>query len=143
MDLLDLVNLGVTKVYVLTHTLNDSLLKSLTDHGIGVWQVANNQTVGDGITVQSVYDGSLSGIVVNTQSITFAIVLGNDQQTSNFVNIIPNADFYVVKTPTNNYFDQKLVTFSLYQDYCDTNYGANKYGNFTIKQKDGTMIVNF
>ena len=93
--------------------------------------------------MQSVYDGSLSGAVVTVGEMMFAIALGNDEQTREFVQIQPNANFYVVKTPTPNYLEGNLVTFSLYQDYCDTNYGANKYGNFTITQKDGTILVNF
>ena len=139
----DFANVGMDCVFVLTPTLNDNVLKALTEHGIAVMQVESNQTIGESVTVQSVYDGALTGAVVNTGSITFAIVYGGEAQTNHFVDIIPNADFYIVPSPTQRYMQQNLTTFSLYQDYCVTNYGANKYGNFTITQKDGTIIVNF
>ena len=139
----EFADFGLSKVYNLTHFGNDRLTQALQSKGIPLHSVANNLTVGDGITVQSVYDGSLVGVVVKTQNITFAIVDGGEAQTNHFLDILPSADFYVVKTPTNNYLHPNLVTFSLYQDYCDTNYGANKYGNFTITQKDGTIVVNF
>jgi hypothetical protein len=115
----------------------------LMEQNIPVIQVANNQKFGDAITVQSVYDGALTGAVVNVGDIPFAIVFGGEAQTNHFVDLICDVNFYVVESPTQRYFDNKFVTFSLYQDYCVTNYGANKYGNFTITQKDDRIIVNF
>ncbi len=138
-----LVDVGVDKVYHLTPTVNAKVVEQLQSKNIPVTQVANNQTVGEGITVQSIFDGSLSGAVISTGEITFAMVYGNVTQADYFLDIIPSADFYVLSAPTERYFQQNLTTFSLYQDYCVTNYGANKYGNFTISQKDGTIIVSF
>lgn len=139
----DFAQLGIHKVYNLSHTDNDLLAKALSNHNVPVVQVANNQTVGLAITVQSVYDGALTGAVVNAGNMSFAIVLGGKAQTNHFVDLIPSVNFYVVQTPTQRYLDNNFVTFSLYQDYCVTNYGANKYGNFTITQKDDKIIVNF
>ncbi len=139
----DFVNLGMDKVYYVTHHVNDKVVQALHNKGIVVTQVANNQTIGQNITVQSIYDGALTGAVVKTGNVTFAIVCGGESQTNHFVDIIPNADFYILQTPTQRYLQRNLTTFSLYQDYCATNYGANKYGNFTITQKDDTIIVNF
>ena len=135
--------LGVDKVYNLSNKSPDKALDYMHNIGIPVVQVANNQTVGGNITVQSVYDGQLVGTVVRTGEICFAIVDGGQAQTEHFPTIIPMADFYLLNSPTNSYLQQNVVTFSLYQDYCATNYGANKYGNFTIAEKDGTIVVNF
>ena len=139
----DFSKLGVDKVYNLSHKSPNKALEYMHDLGIPVVQVANNQTVGNGITVQSVYDGQLVGVVVRMEELTFAIVDGSEAQVEHFQAIVPMADFYVMERPTANYLQQNVVTFSLYQDYCATNYGANKYGNFTIAQKDGTIVVNF
>ena len=142
-DVEEFASFGLDKVYNLSHFTNDNLDCALQSQGIPFKTVANNLTVGNGITLQSVYDGPLVGVVVQMQSLTFAIVEGNAMTTNNFLETFPTADFYIVKTLTDNYLQPHLVTFSLYQDYCDTNYGANKYGNFTITQKDGTIVVNF
>lgn len=139
----DFAQLAIDKVYNLSHTGNDVLTKALTEQNIPVIHVANNQKFGDAITVQSVYDGALTGAVVNVGDISFAIVFGGEAQTNHFVDLICDVNFYVVESPTQRYFDNNFVTFSLYQDYCVTNYGANKYGNFTITQKDDRIIVNF
>ncbi|MBQ8433974.1 MAG: ComEC/Rec2 family competence protein [Clostridia bacterium] len=139
----DFAKLGIDKVYNLSHTGNDLLTKALTEQNVPVIEVANNQKFGFDITVQSVYDGALTGALVRVGDISFAVVLGGEAQTNHFVDLIPSVNFYVVQTPSQRYLHNNFVTFSLYQDYCVTNYGANKYGNFTITQKDGKIIVNF
>ena len=136
-------SIGMDNVYFLTHHANDEIIYALQQKGVVVTQVANNQIVGKNVTVQSIYDGALAGVVVKSGDVTFAVVDGNQIQTNHFADVVPNADFYVIKTPTQRYLQPNIVTFSLYQDYCVTNYGANKYGNFTITQKDGTILVNF
>lgn len=142
-DISAFAHLGVDCVYTLTHYANDEISNALAQYDVPVTTLANNQTVGQNITVQSVYDGSLCGALVTANNLTFAVVVGNQTQSEHFVDIVPSAQFYVISTPPQRYFLQKLTTFSLYQDYYDTNYGANKYGNFTITQKDGTITVNF
>ena len=139
----EFAKLGVDKVYNLSNKSPDKVLEYMYQLGIPVVQVANNQTVGKNITVQSVYDGQLVGAVVRMGELNFAIVYGGEAQTEHFPNVMPTMDFYVVERPTKSYLQQNVVSFSLYQDYCGTNYGANKYGNFTIVQKDGTIVVNF
>ncbi len=135
--------LGVDKVYALSNHANDDVAKELAKYDLFVTTVAPNQTVGQNVAVQSVFDATLSGVVVTSNGMTFAVVVGDDIQATNFADIVSTAQFYVISTPTERYFTQNLTTFSLYQDYYDTNYGANKYGNFTITQKDGKIIVNF
>lgn len=135
--------LGVDKVYALSNHANDDVAKELAKYDLFVTTVAPNQTVGQNVAVQSVFDATLSGVVVTSNGMTFAVVVGDDIQANNFADIVSTAQFYVISTPTERYFTQNLTTFSLYQDYYDTNYGANKYGNFTITQKDGKIIVNF
>ncbi len=142
-DISAFARLGVDEVYTLTRQVNGTVSNQLAQYDVPVTVLANNQTVGHNITVQSVYDGTLSGAVVSTNNLTFAVVVGNQTQAEHFADIVPSAQFYVLKTPPKRYFLQNLTTFSLYQDYYVTNYGANKYGNFTITQKDGKIIINF
>ncbi len=139
----DFAKVGVDKVYNLSNKSPQKALEYMYSLGIPVEQVANNQTVGKNITVQSVYDGQLVGAVVRMGKLSFAVVCGGEAQTEHFLSIMPTMDFYVVEMPTKSYLQQNVVSFSLYQDYCVTNYGANKYGNFTIVEKDGTIVVNF
>lgn len=136
-------NLGVDKVYTLTNYANDDVAKELAKHDIFVSTVAPNQTLGQNITVQGVYDATFCGALVSSNGMTFAVVVGNQTQAERFAKIVPYAQFYVILSPSEGYFSQNLTTFSLYQDYYDTNYGANKYGNFTITQKDDKIIINF
>ncbi len=137
-----LVQLKVSKVYLLSSDANDVAKQSLQNHGVDVVSVKPNTAHGKGILVQSVYDGSLSGVIVEIGEITVALSV-NENTEDRFCQIFSSADIYALQSLSQSYIDKKLVTFSLYQEYCDTNYGANKYGNFTIGKKDGTIVISF
>ena len=133
----------VKKVYLLDTGGNDELGAFLAQRNVPVVRAQQNELLGNGITVQSVYDGGLSGVVVKTGKVSVAVVLGNEIKTKRFEQLRQDVGLYVV-TCAQEYFAQKgLKTVSYYQQNVFGNFGTNRCGNFTILEKSGTIQLNF
>ena len=133
-------NLPVDKAYALTESalgIQDALAK----YGIDTVYQPPNTEVDFGVTVRSVFNGTLVAVTVRVGKINVCLVTGKGDA----LNFITSADFYVLNGGVSayGYADANGATFSRYQSVCQDNYGANKYGNFTIKQKDDRIVFNF
>lgn len=136
-------NLPVSKAYVLDNSGNDEVVNLLKSRDItALYQQANAQA-GNGVKVQSVYDGPLCGAVVTCKDMKLAVLWGSDIQMSNFAKSRPDVDFAVLNNACEAFSVNGVPTTSFYQSPLINNYGANKYGNFTIKQKDDTITLSF
>lgn len=134
---------AVEKVYLLNYSGNDEVFALLEDRNIPCVRAMPNETYGNNIKVQAVYDGGLSAVVVKTGDITVANVLCEDEKATAFAKSRTDIDYYAISGSAEAFDARNLPTLSFYQQQFATNFGANKYGNFTIKQKDGRIVLNF
>lgn len=133
----------VEKVFLLDRTGNDLLQNLSEERNIPLIRAAFNQIYGESVTVQSVYDGGLSGAVIKTGRISVALVLGGETKTENFAELRSDVDFYAVTCAESYYSERNLQTLSYYQQPLKGNFGANKYGNFTIKELFDIITLKF
>ena len=133
--------LKVDKVYFFNASDNVELLYYLRSEGIEpVVQYPNAQT-GNDVKVRSIFDATLTAVTVETGDINICIVYDFVEQGA--VNDFGlGADAYVLYQPATLY-DGQIVQFTPYQYDIKENYGTNKYGNFTIRQKSGKISVVF
>ncbi len=134
----------VEKVYLLNYSDNAAVLNEMERLNVPVYRVQPNAVYGDSVKVQAVYDGGLAAVVVKTGTVTVANVLCEESKAIHFARSRTDVDYYAVSSNDVEAFDELcLRTLSFYQQNFATNFGANKYGNFTIKQKDDKIILNF
>ncbi len=134
---------NVQKVYLLDSSGNDEFLGVCHQNDVPVFRAQPNVLLGQTITVQPVYDGGLAGVVVKTGEVSVASVLGKDAKANHFVQLRQDANYWIVGDDAKVFDELGLPTLSFYQQDYATNFGANKYGNFTISQKDDKIILNF
>lgn len=135
--------LPVNKVYVMDRSGNDGANQFLLQSGIDLVVAPKNQTLPGGIAVQAVYDGALRGVVVNVGGFSVSTVYGADAAVKNYPLLRSDVDVYVLERAFDNFAEQNKATLSFYQQDILYNFGSNKYGVFTISQKDGTIKVSF
>lgn len=138
--------LPVDKVYALTQEANDTLTKTLAERGVTVLYQSPNTTVHGGVSVRSIFNGALAAVNVNVSEIDVCLVTGNGEASA--LQLFGGADAYVLSASADTatlaeYGSADVVTFSRYQTNFAHNYGANKYGNFTIIQKDDRIVFSF
>lgn len=144
----DIVNdalsyLPIKSVYKLDFGYNAAVDDVLYDYEVPVYQQAWNVTTGDGVKITSVYDGGLRAIIMQTGDIVATSVYGNDYSVANYLDLGVYSDVYILQNANYEYSVNNLTTLSFYQSPLPYNYGSNKYGNFTIRQKDGTISIKF
>lgn len=133
----------VRAAYVLDGSGNDVLEDYFSNVGITLTRVFPNTQVGKGVSVQAVYDGSLCAAVVTAGDITVANVVAEGVAAQNFPSLRSDLDFCVINGSADSYAERGICTITHYQQYANGNFGANKYGNFTITQKDGKISLSF
>lgn len=138
-----LKNLPVKTVYKLDFSYNASIDGVFADYGIKAIQQMQNTSTGYGITVTSVYDGGLRAAIMRTGNLEVSCVYGDDYAVANYLSFGTTSDVYVLPNANKAYADNNLVTLSYYQSRLPLNYGANKYGTFTITQKGDTISIKF
>ena len=138
-----LENLSVAKVYALTAGADAKFAETFNEYGISVAYQLPNTTVGDSISVRSIYNGALAAVNVNVSQIDVCFVTGNGELSA--LQLFGSADLYALgaKVSAKEYSAAGVTAFSRYQTNLPYNYGANKYGNFTIRQKDDRIIFSF
>ena len=99
--------------------------------------------MGKSVTVTPVYDGSLRAALLSCDNLSVAVVVGGDTAVANFAYARRDIDIYVGNKAFASYGAENKTFISLYQNNYPFNLGANKYGNFTIRPKDGTINVSF
>lgn len=134
---------NVQKVYLLDSSGNDEFLDVCQQNSVPVFRAQPNVVLGQEITVQPVYDGGLAGVVVKTGQVSVANVLGKGAKANHFVQLRQDANYWIVASDAKEFDELGMPTLSFYQQHYATNFGANKYGNFTISQKDDKIILNF
>lgn len=140
-DLCDKLN--VEKVYSLDRHSEDGFVSVLEKSDIPYARASFNEIYGDDVTVQSVYDGGLSGAVVKVGNVGVAAVFGGEEKTRHFADLRRDVGIYAVSCAEDYYSQLNLPTLSMYQQNVFCNFGANKYGNFTITEKDDILKMNF
>ena len=136
-------SLPLKSVYKLSFEHNSSLDGLFGDYGVDVFQQMENSSTGESIVVTSVYDGGLRAITMQSGNLTVASVYGDEFAVANYLNLGIYSDVYVLPRANKAYSDYHFTTLSKYQSTLPYNYGANKYGNFTIAQKDDTIVIKF
>lgn len=144
-DLLEemLRSFNVLAVYKLDFSYNAAADEVFNNHNVAVYQQMENSTIGNAVTVTSIYDGGLRAVVVNSGELTATAVYGSDYAVANYLSIGLPSSVYVLPNANKDYSDRGLVTLSFNQSLLPYNYGANKYGNFTITQKGDTISIKF
>lgn len=136
-------NLTISKVYKLNTSSNSGADAYFEQKSISVSNATKNRVVQNVISFQPVFDGELRSVVLSVGDLSVATVYGDENSIRNFVDMRSDIDAYVMETVPQTIVDRKKTTFTLYQQQIDGNFGANKYGNFTLKEKDGKIILSF
>ena len=134
-------NLPVDEVYALTESAYDGMNHAFEEYDLEMVFQPPNTAQGNGVRVRNVFDGALVAVNVSVGEIDLCFATGKGYT----LNFNDNADLYALSDGASayDYAQTGVVTFSRYQTPCKDNYGANKYGNFTIRQKDDKIIFNF
>ncbi len=74
---------------------------------------------------------------------TLAVLYGNKNNVLDFLSLDIASHIYVTDTAYKEFADKGLVTLSRYQLPFAYNYGANKYGTFTISKKGDKINIKF
>ena len=135
--------LPVNKVYVMDRSFNDNATALLSQHKIPLVVAEKNTILPGSISVQGVYDGSLRGVVVTIGELCVSTVYGSDAAIQNYPFLRSDVDVYIAQKAFDTFAQQNKATLSFYQQNILYNFGSNKYGVFTIIQKDGTIKVSF
>lgn len=133
----------VEKVFLLDSSGNTDLQNLLEARQIPIVRAAFNELYGESVTVQSVYDGGLSGAVVKVGNVSVAVVVGGEVKTKHFAELRSDVNFYAVTCAESYYAERNLQTLTCYQQPFDGNFGANKCGNFTIKKLFDIIALSF
>ncbi|MBR7177107.1 MAG: hypothetical protein IKD26_02720, partial [Clostridia bacterium] len=86
---------------------------------------------------------SLRGVVVTIGELRVSTVYGSDAAIQNYPFLRPDVDVYIAQKAFDTFAQQNKATLSFYQQNILYNFGSNKYGVFTIIQKDDTIKVSF
>ncbi|MCM1289301.1 MAG: ComEC/Rec2 family competence protein [Corallococcus sp.] len=135
-------DVSVAAIYKLDFSGNNPI-ENLVGDKIPIIQAYPNAVHGKNITVQPVYDGGLVGVVVKVDKISVALITENGVKAAHFADLRQDVNYYIVNDQLETFSDKNFVTLSLYQNDISGNFGANKYGNFTITEKDDTIRLNF
>ncbi len=134
-------HLNVVKVYILTTDANDEVTGLLSGRGIEYLRQFPNTCTGEHILVRSVHSGGVQGVTVAIGEMK--LCMGYGDNAAPLLDICPGADAYLFPDISGEFDGRQEYTFTPYQYDMPHNYGANKYGNFTITPKGGTIKLRF
>ncbi len=133
----------VDTVYFLGTDANAEVTAMLARRNIdAVRQFPNSQT-GAGVCVRTIHDGGLLAADIHIGTVGICVVYGGASQRLSLLDMGLGADIYLLSEADGAYSERGLYTFTPYQRDVDRNYGANKYGNFTIIQKRDKIYLSF
>ncbi len=136
-------SLSISKVYIMDRSGNDSATEILSDNNIPIVVAEKNAVLPGSIPVTAVYDGALRGVVVRVGELCVSTVYGSKSAVQNYPLLRPDVDIYVLEEAFDTFSQQNKTTLSFYQQDILYNFGSNKYGVFTIYQKDDIIKVSF
>lgn len=131
------------EVFVTDFSGNDGAAEVLATLGITPVYGFHNLPMGKDVVVTPIYDGALAAVLLSCDGLSVANVVGSDTVAYNFAYLRSDIDVYVSRDFYDSYAAQNKTVISQYQHLSAFNLGANKYGNFTITPKDGTINVIF
>ncbi len=134
-------NCGADTVYILDSVDGLKLTDKFGDE-TNVFYQRPNTCVGETLKVRSIFDGELCAVNITLDKTDICLVYGTERSSS-VLDFGINAEFYLLEAPCESYSSAKVKTLTPYQSGFPCNYGANKYGNFTIAQKGDTIILSF
>ncbi len=134
---------NVVKAYVQNSEANDSVTRWLAEAGIPVVRQYPNSETGNGVKVRSVFDADLAAVTVEFGSANICIAYGDARRVADVFEMGLGADIYLLPEVGEAVENRLAVTVTSLQYAIESNYGANKYGNFTIIQKDDTIKLSF
>lgn len=138
-------NIDVTKVYVADRSSNGEAQEYLENNDINVVYVVKNDVVGSGkVRCQVAYDGALRAVVMeNSAGLSVCSIFGGTIAVDAFAALRSDVDVFVLPQASQRVSNSGKVSLTLKQSTLAGNYGANKYGNFTITQRYDKIILNF
>lgn len=135
--------LPISNAYKLDFGDNYEIEQKFNEYDVTLSQQMENTSQGDYVVITSVYDGELRAVVMRAGNLAVTSVYGDDYAVSNYLNLGVGSDVYVLPNANETYSNSNLTTLSFYQSHLPLNYGANKYGTFTITQKGVTITIKF
>lgn len=132
----------ITKIYAMDQSGNDEAELWAAQNGISVVHCMPNVTFGDTIRVQACYDGSFRSACISVGGLTVASVYGSDAAIHNFAIARSDIDVLVAKDFGDLWYPSATY-LSLYSSKDVPSLGTNKYGSFTITEKDGKIVLKF
>lgn len=136
-------SLPIATVYKLDYSFNSDIDEVFERYNVAVIQQKENASTGNSLIVTSVFDGELRAVIMRIGKFSVSSVYGDDSAVANYLNLNLYSDVYVLKNANKAYADNGLTTLSMYQSHLSLNYGANKYGTFTITQKGDKIKIDF
>ncbi len=135
-----LSQLPIDAAYTLDLSANDNVLHLLAQQGISaVTQRPNSQT-GQDIAVRSVFDQQHRGTLITTGGLRLCVAYDS---AADLHQLGISADVYIAPRAEQQLSDDGQCTLTPQQSALAHNFGANKYGNFTIGQKGATIQLSF
>ncbi len=134
----------ISRVYVLGPDGNTAAEEFFASQDIRVTYLPKNLPAADGyFDVRSVYDGSIAAAVISFDGIRLASVYAEGAALDRLPDICGEVNVYVTANFSEKFAEktQGAVVISKYQQKGGVNYGANKFGNFTIRSKGGKISV--
>ena len=138
-----LVSLPIDKVYILDTSGSETIEFEFTNRNVSVIHQSPNSTTGNCVKVQSHFGAGLLGISVKVDEMDICVAYGNSSTVTELIESGIVADLFVLPEANATYSERNVLTLTPYQSNLSHNYGANKYGNFTIRQKGAKMYLSF
>ncbi len=132
----------ISKIYALDQSGNDAAELWAVQNGISVVHCVPNVTLGDAIRVQACYDGAFRAACVTVGRLTVASVYGKAAAIHNFAVARSDIDVLVAKD-FGDFLYPSATYLSLYSSKDVPSLGTNKYGSFTITEKDDKIVLKF
>lgn len=133
----------VDAVYLLDFSGNDKAQTEIDKRGVKLYRQLPNTQNGGKVKVLSVYDGALCGVVAEVNGMKAATFFSEELQTANALKIHSDLDFAALGFESDAVSSLQIPAGVPKHNALPNYYGANKYGNFTITQKDGTISISF
>ncbi|MCH5153148.1 MAG: ComEC/Rec2 family competence protein [Clostridiales bacterium] len=135
--------LPIDEVYILGADDSETVEAKFASRGVKVIHQFPNSTTGNYVKVQSHFGAGLMGVSVSVNKMKICIACGNINTVTDLIESGIVADLYVLPEANQEYSDRYALTVTPYQSNLRFNYGANKYGNFTINQKGDKIVLTF
>ena len=137
-------NIDVNGAYIANYATNVRADKTFAERGIKVVYMLPNEPNEFGkIQVQALYDGGLAAMIASVDGLTTCLSLRNEKAASGYWQTRSDVDVFVANYAVDKFCSTGKPVLSTNQTACSVNYGANKYGNFTISRKYDKIVIGY